>query len=272
MSRAPTLPGFAPALGRAVQVALRTGLPMERIETLTVEGAASLRGIERLTGLETLILEHPASLRPLRGHPRLSRLSIIDRGGGKSPVSTEPLGSLPALRELQLGDLRLHDLEGLATCRLTTMALRSCVVPLQRLRPPVSLVQLDLDGTAGLTLHGVCPELRVVDLWGTSMDPVPWVAQQPAIEELWLVGCSVPTLEPLLAMPRPPTWIFMDGDVEADLEPHRVTIAELETRGAHFALGNPHELGIWIPSWKRVSEREEEPLYLSPGWPRRVPE
>jgi hypothetical protein len=272
MSRTPTLPGFAPALGRAVQEALREGVTLEDIETLTVSGAASLRGIERLTGLETLILEHPASLRPLRWHPKLSRLSIIDRGSGKTLVSLEPLQSLPALRELLLSDLRLQDLEVLATCGLRTMALRSCVVPVQRLRPPASLVQLDLDGTAGLTLHGVCPELRLVDLWGTSMEPVPWVAQQPAIEELWLVGCSVPTLDPLLAMPRPPTWIFMNGDVDSDVERHRATIAELETRGARFALGNPHELGIWIPSWKQVSEREEEPLYLSPGWPRRMPD
>lgn len=272
MNRAPTLPGFAPALGRAVQQALQNGVTLQDIETLTVDGAASLRGIERLTGLETLILEHPAGLQPLRAHPKLSRLSIIDRGGGKTPLSLEPLQSLPALRELMLSDLRLQHLEVLATCELRTMALRSCAVPVQRLRPPASLVELDLDGTAGLTLHGVCPALRLVDLWGTSMEPVSWVAQQPAIEELWLVGCSVPTLDPLLAMPRPPTWIFMDGDVEADLEPHRATIAELETRGARFALGNPHELGIWIPSWKRVSEREEEPMYLSPGWPRRVPD
>lgn len=268
MSRSLALPGFAPALGRAVREALRQGVILERIETLTVDGAASLRGIERLTGLETLILEHPASLRPLRGHPRLSKLSIVDRGRDKTRSSLEPLESLPALQELMLSDLRLQDLEVLAKCRLRTMALRSCTVAAQRLRPPASLVQLDLDGTAGLTLHGVCPALRLIDLWGSSMEPVPWVAQQPAVEELWLVGCSVPTLEPLLAMPRPPTWIFMNGDVEADLERHRATIAELETRGARFALGNPHELGIWIPSWHQVSEREQEPLYLSPGWPR----
>jgi hypothetical protein len=55
----------------------------------------------------------------------------------------------------------------------------------------------------------------------------------------------------------------MDGD-DDDLTRHRSTIARLEARGAQFALGNPHDIGIWIPSDNRVSERDQEPLYLSP--------
>lgn len=263
---------FAPALARAVQAELQDGKTVGDIDNLLVGGAASLRGISLLTGLQTLILERPRCLAHLRGHPTLARLHAFNRGYKTRELDIEPLADLPALQHVMLASWRLRDLGPLATCRLETLDLNYCEVAAQRLRPPESLVELDLDGTAGLTLVGVCPNLRLVDLWGTGMEPVPWIAEQPAIEELWLVGCSVPTLEPLLAMPRPPRWIFMDGHSDEDLIRHRAAITALEARGARFALGSPHEMGIWIPSWDRVSEREEEPLYLSPGWPRSKPE
>lgn len=267
MPDTPSLFGFAPALALAVEQQLRQGVAIGDIEDLAVYGAASLRGVQQLTGLKTLTVEHGSCLRQLRGHPTLSGLSVISRGWHKRLVDLEPVAQLPALRDLLLVNLRLRDLRPLCACALQTVTLSSCDVRAQRLPLPPSLVELIIDSTAGLRLRGVCPNLRKVDLWGTSMEPVPWIALQPAVEELWLVGCSVPTLDPLLAMQRPPMWIFMDGDVEADLTSHRATITRLEASGARFALGPSHEIGIWIPGGD-LSEHQQEPLYLSPGWPR----
>ena len=262
---------FAPILARAVAEARAEGRDLESIATLHVVGAGSLRGIHRLASLETLILERPASLRHLRGHPSIERVEIDGRGWHKPHVDIAPLAEMPALEHVLLHDLRIGRVDALCARPLRTLTIRFCELPRQRLRPPPTLTALDLDATTGLRLAGVCPNLRTVDLWGTDMDPLGWVARQGAIEELWLNGCRVPTLAPLLAMSQPPRWISLSAD-ERELARHRELVATLETRGARFVFGDPFSTGIWVSSWGRVSPQLEDPLYLSPSWPRAAPE
>ena len=261
---------FAPALAHAVQVKLAKKETIGAIDTLAVNGAASLRGVRSLTGLETLVLDRVPSLTHLRGHPTLAELCIYVRGWVQR-IELDPLTTLPALKVLDLHQLRLGSLAQLGSLSLHKLSLCHCRLPPQRIELPPTLVELELDGAIVRSLAGVCPQLRLIDLWGTGLEPLGWVAQQPAVEELWLNGCRVPTLEPLLTMERPPRWILLDGDDEAELDVHRDAIEVLESRGARFMFGQPHESGIWLPRWNEVSVHECEPLYLSPGWPRASP-
>ena len=78
--------------------------------------------------------------------------------------------------------------------------------------------------------------------------------------------------QPLLAMPRPPMWVFLDPELDVARPEIRAAIATLEARGAHLAVGMPHDIGVWVPGLEQVSERNEEPVCLSPSWPRTAPE
>lgn len=262
---------FAPQLERVLARRQASGAALAQIENLHLEGAMSLRGIEALTGLRKLSLRAPVDLRHLHGLTGLEQLHIDARGWHRPRVELEVLAALVNLRELSLYWLRADSLPTLADLPLSRLELRFCELRRQSLRLPATLVELDLDDSPGLSLTGTCPRLRHVDLWATRMQPMAWLAKHEELDELWLCGCAEQTLTPLLALARPPRWIFLDPVSDAELAAQKPVFAALETRGAHICMGSPHECGVWLPSCKQLSPLEHEPQYLSPGWPRERP-
>ena len=232
----------------------------------------SLRGIDALTGLRELCLHSPTRLDHLRGATELRSLSIDYRGWQRPLVDLAPLAALSPLRELTLYWLSLDGLASISKLPLRKLELRFCGVKPQRLRLPSELEVLDLDDTSNLRLLGHCPKLRHVDLWATQSRPMDWLGQHEGITELWLCGCDDQRLDPLLELEWPPAWILMDPpDDPAELDRQRPILAALEAKGTRVCIGDPHEAGIWIPSMKVLSQRDTEPVYLSPGWPRERP-
>ncbi len=93
------------ALGRFGMADL-TSITAPRLRQLYVSGAklASLRGIERLTGLEVLTLSRVPKLASLAGVETLPRLEILALDGARQVTTLDHVAQIPALRLLDIGD------------------------------------------------------------------------------------------------------------------------------------------------------------------------
>ena len=95
------------ALGRYAETDL-TPITAPRLRQLHLSGSKleSLRGIDRLTGLEVLVLSRVPKLASLAGVETLPSLEILALDGARQVTTLEHVARIPALRFLDIADQR----------------------------------------------------------------------------------------------------------------------------------------------------------------------